>query len=53
MLNKAVSKLIIKFDFGAVLFVIEDYLREKSIIVNKYEKKWKQNFDRKEERQWE
>ncbi len=27
ILNKAVSKLIIKLDFGAVLFVIKDYSR--------------------------
>ena len=27
ILNKAVSKIIIKFDFGAVLFVIKDYLK--------------------------
>jgi len=27
ILNKAVSKLIIKFDFGAVLFVIQDILK--------------------------
>ena len=34
ILNKAVSKLIIKFDFGAVLFVIKDYSRDTQTYFN-------------------